>query len=249
MAIRTHFESSNEVGVFAKLTNSYCLVATGGSEHFYSTIEAELSGHIPVIHASVGGTRVIGRVCVGNKKGLLVPMTTSDLELQHLRNSLPDAVEVRRVEERLSALGNCIATNDYTALVHADLDQETTEIIQDALQVEVFRSIVGGQLLVGTYCHLTNQGGLVHANTPVEEMEDLSQLVQVPFTAGTVNRGSDLVGAGLMANDWIAFCGMETTATELAVIERIFKLANAEHQQVSLRDDLKLRTSLVDFLS
>ncbi|KAL8273015.1 hypothetical protein Esti_003068 [Eimeria stiedai] len=246
MAIRTHFESSNEVGVFAKLTNAYCLVATGSSEHFFSSLEAELAGHIPLIHASVGGTRVIGRVCVGNKKGLLVPMTTSDLELQHLRNSLPDSVQVRRVEERLSALGNCIAVNDYTALVHADLDQETAEIIQD---VEVFRSIVGGQLLVGTYCHLTNQGGLVHARTPVEEMEDLSQLVQVPFTAGTVNRGSDLVGAGLMANDWIAFCGMDTTATELAVIERIFKLTNAEQQRASLRDDVKLRTSLVDYLS
>ncbi|KAL8432890.1 hypothetical protein ACSSS7_004293 [Eimeria intestinalis] len=254
----THFESSNEVGVFAKLTNAYCLVAPGSSEHFFSSLEAELAGHIPVIHASVGGTRVIGRVCVGNKKGLLVPMTTSDLELQHLRNSLPDSVQVRRVEERLSALGNCIAVNDYTALVHADLDQETAEIIQDchslfniavAAAVEVFRSIVGGQLLVGSYCHLTNQGGLVHARTPVEEMEDLSQLVQVPFTAGTVNRGSDLVGAGLMANDWIAFCGMDTTATELAVIERIFKLTNAEQQRTSLRDDVKLRTSLVDYLS
>ena len=52
-----------------------------------------------------------------------------------------------------------------------------------------------------------------------------------------------------MVNDWIGFCGMETTATELAVVERIFKLANAEQQQVSLRDDLKLKTSLVDFLS
>ncbi|XP_026192802.1 eukaryotic translation initiation factor 6 [Cyclospora cayetanensis] len=249
MAIRTHFESSNEVGVFGKLTNSYCLVASGGSEHFYSTIEAELGPHIPVIHASVGGTTVIGRVCVGNKNGLLVPMTTSDAELQHLRNSLPDSVAVRRVEERLSALGNCIATNDYTALVHADLDAETAEVIQDVLQVEVFRSIVGGQLLVGSYCQLTNRGGLVHSRTPVEEMEDLSQLVQVPFTAGTVNRGSDLVGAGLMVNDWTGFCGMETTATELAVVERIFQLANSEQQQVSLRDDLKLRTSLVDFLS
>ena len=50
-------------------------------------------------------------------------------------------------------------------------------------------------------------------------------------------------------NDWVGFCGMETTATELAVVERIFKLTNAEQQQLSLSDDLKLRTSLVDFLS
>lgn len=32
--------------------------------------------------------------------------------------------------------------------------------------------------------------------TPVEDIEELSQLIQVPLTAGTVNRGSDLIGAG-----------------------------------------------------
>lgn len=35
MSIRTNFENNNEVGVFARLTNSYCLVAMGGSENFY----------------------------------------------------------------------------------------------------------------------------------------------------------------------------------------------------------------------
>ncbi|CDI79378.1 eukaryotic translation initiation factor 6, putative [Eimeria acervulina] len=249
MAIRAHCEASCEVGVFGRLTNSYCLVSCGGSENFYSLLEAELGPHIPVVHASIAGTAVVGSVSVGNKHGLLVPSTTTDLELQHLRNSLPDSVKIRRVEERLSALGNCVATNDYTALLHPDIDRETAELIQDVLQVEVFRSIIGGQLLVGSYCVLTNQGGLVHSGTTKEEMEDLSQLLQVPFTAGTVNRGSDLVGAGLMVNDWVGFCGMETTATELAVVERIFKLTNAEQQQLSLSDDLKLRTSLVDFLS
>lgn len=29
------FENNNEIGVFAMLTNSYCLVAVGGSENFY----------------------------------------------------------------------------------------------------------------------------------------------------------------------------------------------------------------------
>ena len=44
-----------------------------------------------------------------------------------------------RIEERLSALGNVIACNDYVALVHPDIDRETEEIIADTLNVEVFR--------------------------------------------------------------------------------------------------------------
>lgn len=59
----------------------------------------------------------------GNRHGLLVPISTTDQELQHIRNSLPDSVKVQRVEERLSALGNVIACNDYVALVHPDLDK------------------------------------------------------------------------------------------------------------------------------
>lgn len=59
----------------------------------------------------------------GNRHGLLVPSTTTDQELQHVRNSLPDTVKVQRVEEKLSALGNVISCNDYVALVHPDLDK------------------------------------------------------------------------------------------------------------------------------
>ncbi|CAN0547917.1 unnamed protein product, partial [Ectocarpus sp. 8 AP-2014] len=65
----------------------------------------------------------ITRRVIGNKRGLLVPNTTTDQELQHLRNALPDSVVIQRVEERLSALGNCIVTNDHVALVHTDLDR------------------------------------------------------------------------------------------------------------------------------
>lgn len=98
----------------------YCLPIILGT---FSVYEAELAETIPVVHASIAGCRIIGRMTVGNKNGLLVPSSTTDVELQHLRNSLPDDVKVQRVEERLSALGNVIACNDYVALVHPDLDK------------------------------------------------------------------------------------------------------------------------------
>lgn len=111
MAVRCQFENSSEIGVFAKLTNAYCLVAIHGSANFLSVFEAELGDVIPIVSTSIAGTRLVGRLTVGNKNGLLVPSSTTDQELQHLRNSLPDSVKIQRVEERLSALGNVIVCN------------------------------------------------------------------------------------------------------------------------------------------
>lgn len=203
-------------------------MAVGGSEHFYSVFESELSDVIPVVHASIAGTRVIGRLTVGNRHGLLVPNSTTDQELQHLRNSLPDSVAIQRIEERLSALGNVVACNDYVALVHPDIDRETEELISDVLQVEVFRQTIASQVLVGTYCSISNQGGLLHPRTTIEDQEELSTLLQIPLVAGTVNRGLDLIGAGLVVNDWCAFTGLDTTSTEISVIESIFKIQDAK---------------------
>ncbi|KAJ1975387.1 Eukaryotic translation initiation factor 6 [Dimargaris verticillata] len=245
MAVRAQFESSNEVGVFSKLTNAYCLVAIGGSENFYSTFESDLGDVIPVIHTSIAGTRIIGRLTAGNRHGLLVPSTTTDQELQHLRNSLPDDVAIQRVEERLSALGNVIACNDYVALVHPDIDQETEEIIQDVLKVEVFRQTIADNVLVGTYCAISNQGGLVHPRTTIQDQDELSSLLQIPLVAGTVNRGSDVIGSGMVVNDWAAYAGLDTTSTELSVIESIFKLQDSQPSAIVT----DLRDALVDTFS
>lgn len=245
MATRVQFENSNEIGVFAKLTNKYCLVSSGGSENFYSVFESELGSHIPVVHASMAGTKIVGRMCAGNKNGLLVPMSTTDAELQAIRNMLPEDIKLQRVEERLSALGNCISCNDYVALIHPEIDKNTEEIIQDVLGCEVYRTTIAGNALVGSYSVLTNKGGLVHPMCSVAELDELSTLLQIPLCAGTVNRGSDVVAGGIVANDWSAFCGLDTTATELSVIDAIFKLSEAGKSIFSA----EYKGTLIDSLS
>lgn len=56
-----------------------------------------------------------------------------------MRNSLPDQVVVQRIEEKLSALGNCIACNDHVALTHPDLDRVRSSFL---LFVSFFISLV-----------------------------------------------------------------------------------------------------------
>jgi translation initiation factor 6 len=84
---------------------------------------------MPVVHATVADCRIVGRLSAGNRHGLLLPNSTTDQELQHIRNSLPDNVRIRRIEERLSALGNVITCNDYVALIHPDLDKVSDQLV------------------------------------------------------------------------------------------------------------------------
>ena len=247
MATRAQYENSNEVGVFSKLSNGYCLVAIGGSESFYSVFEAELADHIPVVHCSIAGTRIIGRLSAGNKNGLLLPSTTTDQELQHLRNSLPASGE-----------GGAHRGAPVSAGQHHHLQRPCRPRASGRGprhrgphrrrpgQVEVFRQSIARNVLVGSLLRaVSNQGALVHPKTSVEEQKELSALLQVPVTAGTINRGSDVIGAGMVVNDWSAFCGLDTTSTELAVVESIFNLRSEGAGKVG--EDI--RKSLIDSLS
>ena len=129
--------------------------------------------------------------------------------------------------------------------VHPDLDRETEEILADVLKVEVFRQTIADNVLVGSYCALSNQGGLVHPRTSVADQDELSSLLQVPLVAGTVNRGSEVIGAGMVVNDWTAFCGQDTTSTEISVMESVFKLNEGQPSAITQN----MRSTLIESMT
>lgn len=233
MVSRCRFQTSSEVGAYALLTNSYCILPEISSDSYFvsqftNAIEKE---NFPIINSSIAGTNIVGRLAVGNKHGLILPLTANQLEISRIREQLPESIEIAQIDEKLSALGNVISCNDKIALVHPEIEQETIDIIQDVLQVEpVIPSLIGTESLVGSYSIFTNKGGVVSPNCTKEQIDELSNFLGISISSATVNKGSNLVGAGICVNDDILICGWETTAFEIGTLTRVFKITETSTQ-------------------
>ena len=59
--------------------------------------------------------------------------------------------------------------------------------------------------------------------TSTANLDELSNLFQIPIASGTMNRGSDLISTGSCINAFARFTLLDTTSAELMIFNEIFK--------------------------
>lgn len=78
-----------------------------------------------MIQTTITKTKVVGSMVSGNAKGILVPSFISDDEYKILRDELPEGIKIGKIDDPISALGNCISCNDKIALIHPEFSKES----------------------------------------------------------------------------------------------------------------------------
>ena len=198
------------VGLLGLATDKYAVV----SPHF----EQEEMLSVPTLKVKMYGTNLIGMFCTGNSNGILVPYFIEDREYEALTSFMrPLGVEVQKVEDRYTAVGNMIACNDRKAFISSSLTRDFKEI-EHALGVEAIPGDIAGHIAVGSYVFPTNKGFLAHPAAE-NQLKQIKETFSVDGMLGTVNCGVPYVKSGLIANSNGYITGSMTTPIEMQRIE------------------------------
>ncbi len=214
MIRRVNLAGNPNLGVSIAVTDKLALAPPNLGEKMVGVLEECLQ--VPVIKTPISGSSLAGALAAGNSRGFLLSKYAFDKEIETIKKS---GLEVERIPDRLTAVGNIILANDHGALVNPLLSDESIEVVSETLDVDVVRGSIAKFKINGSVAVATNKGVLVHPSATPEEIKLLEKTMKVPADVGTVNQGTKLVGAGTVANSNGVLVGEKTTGPEMARIE------------------------------
>jgi len=207
------------IGVYIYVNNRIALIPEGLTSSAKRKIREVLG--VETVEARVGGSPLLGIFLAGNDNVILAPKIITDQELERLRDV---GLKVEVVHGVFTALGNIVLANSKAALLHPEINDRELETIVSALGVEkARRGVIAKIPTVGSAAVVTDTGGLVHPDADESELEELSQFFDVDVDVGTVNFGVAFIKTGLVANNYGALVGGNTTGPE---IMRVMKALN-----------------------
>jgi translation initiation factor 6 len=201
------------LGVYCRANEEFALVPNDASIDLIEDLKEALV--VEVEHSTIAGTNLNGALLAMNSYGAVVTSMATNAEVERLSKH----ITVVRLDDRLNAAGNNILVNDKGAVVNPEMHPDSFRLIEEVLQVEAVQMSVAGHKTVGSVCVATNKGVLCHPETKRDDVEMLASIFKVPCAIGTLNYGSPMVGAGILANSKGGVVGYRSTPIELGRTE------------------------------
>ena len=214
------FYNSPNIGIFVKCNDSLIILPFG----FAPTKTKKLMNYLELsnkVNTSIGGTRLIGPMIAINNNGILVPSTTSDEEIDVLKQA--SGINVEKLNSKYTAIGNLIAVNDHGAIVSPIL-KDVSKQIQNALDIPIHVMTISGFIQTGTIIVPSNSGAIVHPNATDEEIKTISDVLHVDVEPATINGGIPFLSSGIIVNSKSLIVGNLTSGPELIMLSRAFKM-------------------------
>ncbi len=207
-------EGNSFLGIFAKTNDSITLLPKNSSEKLKKACSEVLKTQ--VVTATISNSNLIGIFSAMNSNGMVLPAAVYDYELDELREA---GLNVSVIDDRNSAFGNNILTNDSACLINPSMSNRSMKSIADCLGVEVVKGRVGGHKTVGASAVVTNNGLLAKTSVTDEELASLEGLFKVRGAVGTANMGVPFIGLCMLANRNGFVAGELTSGFELNRID------------------------------
>jgi translation initiation factor 6 len=202
------------VGVFVRATeaHAFCPISLTASER--RSVQEALE--VEVVTSSVGGTSLVGSLLAANRHGVVVGDIATVRELKVLKAT---GLKLLTLDDPFNAVGNNVLVTDAGALVNPDYSDEVIAGFEKVFGVPVHKGTLAGLGTVGMGGVATPGGVLVHPKSTPEERETARRAFGREVMVGTINHGTGLIGAGLVANSKGALIGDASTNIEIGRIE------------------------------
>jgi translation initiation factor 6 len=171
---------------------------------------------VKLIHATIGGSLLIGALACANSNGILLPHFVGEEEVSAMKSVFEGNVTI--MEKKRTAYGNMILANDHGAIIDPRIKESDSKEICETLCVETVQGEIAGLPYVGSLAVATNKGVLAHPMLSDSERKLLEDVLKVPVDVGTINCGIPYVGTGLICNSHTAIVGSFTTGPEMFII-------------------------------
>jgi len=217
MIKRLNLGGNPNLGVSIAATDDLAIIPPNLTTETVNLIKESLE--VETVETLISGSNLAGALMCGNSKGFIVSKYAFDREIKSIKEM---GVEVERIPDRLTAVGNILLANDNGAIANPLLSDEAVELVTQILDVEVIKGNIAQFNIPGAVAVATNKGVLLHPSASQEDIKLVEKILKAPADVGTVNNGTALVGACTVATTNGVIVSLKTTGPELARIEETF---------------------------